>query len=290
MKITTIDLDTIKSVVYTWCEGKGTWIVFTRLKATTKNFGGWFHQLSSFYHNIDHFADYIYYHQPHLQGKLDIYKKQIYAWSDDNKKIITQGVVIDGDISVKGGTFKFLYEHRWSGRYKNVSFIPYSTNEVFTKSNQISFIKSNNKFQMSLSRIIINVKNATTKHVIRDKNISFQDWLFSSTIENTNLIIGVEQIKDDSVRIFFHKDHLSQGKNAIHQLFTKTEEMFGHIIVRQMLDEEKLRKAKSSNDVEIAYAARLKTISNPQGPDDNDENSKPAERNARCFFGSSNVD
>ena len=66
--------------------------------------------------------------------------------------------------------------------------------------------------------------------------------------------------------------------------------MFGHIIARQMLDEEKLRKAKSSNDVEIAYAARLKTISNPQGPDDNDENSKPAERNAPCFFGSSYVE
>ena len=97
---------------------------------------------------------------------------------------------------------------------------------------------------MSLARIIINVQNATTKHVVRDKTISFQDWLFSSTIENENLTIGVEHITDDSVRIIFHKEHLTQVKNAIHQLFPKTVEMFGPLLARQMLDEEKLRKAK----------------------------------------------
>ena len=75
MKITTVDLETINSVIYTWCKGKGNWIDFTKLKATTKFFGGWFHNLSPFYHNIDDFAEYIYFHKPSMRGKLDIYKK-----------------------------------------------------------------------------------------------------------------------------------------------------------------------------------------------------------------------
>ena len=149
MKITTIDIATIRSVVYAWCKGKGTWIDFTSLGATTKFFGGWFHKLSPYYHNIDHFANYIYDHKPELRGNIDIYQKQIYAWSDDNKKIIRVGVVIDGDITVKETAFKFLYEHKWSGRYKNVNFIPYSTSEVLTR-HFFNVIEINNTYNILL--------------------------------------------------------------------------------------------------------------------------------------------
>ena len=205
--------------------------------------------------------------------------------------MITQGVVIDGDITVKDAVFKFLYEHKWGSRYKNISFIPYSTNEVFTKKDQIDFIKSNNKYQKSLARIIIKVQDAASRHAIGDKNLSFQDWLYSSTINNENLILGVETMKEDGVRFFFNQEHLVPVKDAIHNLFSKTVQTFGQATATKMLDEDSLKKAKSSNDIELAYSSRLKNLnSNPQGPDEETDHSTPSERNARCFFGTSYVD
>ena len=291
MRITTIDIDTIKSVIYAWCKGKGTWIDFTRLKATTKFFGGWFHKLSPYYHNIDHFAEYVYLRKPSLKNKLDIYQKQIYGWTDDGKKVITVGIVVDGDISVKDEAFKFLYEHKWSGRYRDISFIPYSTNEVLTKEDQLYLIRSNNQYQKSLARIIIKVRGARIQHVINNVSLSFQDWLFASTIGKKSLILGVEVISDEAVRFFFKSTDLTAVKNAIHNLYPKTVQKFGETLASQLVNEEHLQQAKSSNDIELAHASKLKTITgNPQGPSDNDDDSKPPERNSRCFFGESYVD
>ena len=42
MKITTINIRNVRSVVYAWCKGQGYWINFTSLAATQKFFGGWF--------------------------------------------------------------------------------------------------------------------------------------------------------------------------------------------------------------------------------------------------------
>lgn len=226
-----------------------------------------------------------------MRGKLDVYQKQIYAWTDDNKKVITMGVVVDGDISVKDATFKFLYEHKWGGRYRDVSFIPYSTNEVLTKEDQLFLIRSNNKFQKSLARIIIKVNNAHTKHNVDGRLLSFQDWLFESTIGKQHLIMGVEVIRDEAIRIFFDGSHLREVKHAIHNLYPATVQKFGSTLAQSLVDEDQLKRAKSSNDIELAYASKLKTmIGNPQGPTEDDEHSKPPERNSRCFFGSSYVD
>lgn len=155
------------------CKGKSTWVDFTKLTATTKFFGGWFHYLSPFYHNVDDFVSYIYEHAPTLQNKLDVYKKQIYNWTEDNKKVISVGIVVDGDITIKDEAFRFLFEYKWSGRYKNVTFIPYKTNEVLTKKDQIALMISHNKFHNSLARIIIDVKNPTQLYDVGTQQISF---------------------------------------------------------------------------------------------------------------------
>lgn len=251
MKIKTIDMSNIRSVVFAWCKGKGTWVDFTSLTATTKFFGGWFHFLSPFYHNVDDFSTYIYDHAPTLKNKLDIYQKQIYNWTEDNKKVITVGIVVDGDFKVKDETFRFLFEHKWSGRYKNVTFIPYRTNEVLTKQDQIALMVSHNEFLKSLARIIIDANNPTQDHDVGTHNISFQSWLYQSTINQQHLIQGVEIVKDVVVRVFFNSGDTAAVKHAIHNLFKKVVHVFGSDIANSMLDENKLNRAKSSHDTEL---------------------------------------
>ena len=287
MKITTVSIRNIRAVIFSWCKGKGHWINFTSLAATQNFFGGWFFKLSPYYHNLDHFEEYIYQQAPNLRGKLDIYQKQIYNWTEDKKRVITVGIVLDGDISVKNEAFKFLYEHKWQGRYDQISFIPYKTNEVLTKEDQTALIISNNKYNKSLARIIIDVNKPTQEHMINNQYVTFQNWLYSTTVNNIHMILGVEIVKENVVRVFFDKENLTSVKHAIHNLYQVAESKFGSTITSSMLDEIKLRKAKSSNEIEIQYANRLKQITgNPQEQSDIEAHSKPAEQKSRVYFGS----
>ena len=96
--------------------------------------------------------------------------------------------------------------------------------------------------------------------------------MFESTIGNKNLILGVEVIKGEAVRIFFNKEDLPIVKHTIHNLYPQTVRKFGQDVAAYMVDEDPLKRAKSSNEIELAYDSRLKTITNnPQGPTDDDE-------------------
>ena len=136
--------------------------------------GGWFHKIHPFYYNRDDFSAYLFTHLPHLKEKLDIYQKTVYKWNDKKERIITPAIVIDGDFAVKDEALNFLYSHTFQGRYKNVTFVPYKSNDVFTAEDQIAFIKSNNEYQQNLTRIIIKVRGADTKHTINGRTFSFQ--------------------------------------------------------------------------------------------------------------------
>ena len=75
-------------------------------------------------------------------------------------------IVIDGDFDIKDQVFDFLFSHKFQGRYKNVTFVPYSTNDDFSHEDQIRLLISNNEYQANLSRMILKVRNATTKYDI----------------------------------------------------------------------------------------------------------------------------
>ena len=89
------------------------------------------------------------------------------------------------------------------------------------------------------------------------------------------------------LEFFFDKKDLHDVKNAIHNLYQVAEKKFGSHIVGSMLDENKLKKAKSSDEIELQHANTLKRITgNPQEQTDIDENSQPVEQHSRVYFGS----
>ena len=77
-------------------------------------------------------------------------------------------IVIDGDFDVKDEVFDFLYSHKWDDRYSNVTFIPYKSNDVFTRDDQIRMMISNNIYQSNLARVILRVRNANVEHDLSD--------------------------------------------------------------------------------------------------------------------------
>ena len=286
MKIRTVNIDHVKTAVYGWCKGKSHWVDFTTLASIKIFNGGWFHNIHPFYYNRDHFTDYILQELPHLEGKLDIYQKKVFKKNDKNEKIATMAIVIDGDFDIKDEVFDFLYSHKWDGRYKDVSFVPYKSNSNFTKEDQIKLMVSNNVYQKKLARLIIKVKDADVQHDLNGEHLSFQDWLFETTIGGKELIQGVEVAPDDVVRVLFHESDAEAVKDAIHNLYPHVVETFGNDLASNMIDETSLKRAKSSSDVEKDYTKRLKEkTGNPQGPDDLSSYSQPQQQRPRGYFG-----
>ena len=144
----------------------------------------------------------------------------------------------------------FLFSHEWDGRYENVSFVPYKSNEVFTREDQMNMMISNNVYQANLARIILKVKDASAEHDLGDEQLSFQDWLFHTTIGGKELIKGVEVAPDDVVRVLFEVADADVVKSTIHNLYQHIVATFGEKIASSMIDENSLQRAKSSSDIE----------------------------------------
>ena len=287
MKVKTMNIDNVKTAVFNWCKGNGRYVTFTRLESSRIFTGGWFHGIHPFYYNRDDFSAYLFTHLPDFKDRLDIYQKKVWKWNNKKEKIITLAIVIDGDFDIKDQVFDFLFSHKFQGRYKNVTFVPYSTNDDFSHEDQIRLLISNNEYQANLSRMILKVRNANTKYDIDGEKISFQDWLAETTIDGQKVIQGVEVAPDDVVRVLFHKDDANVVRDAIHDLYGFAEEVFGPELASKMLDENNLRRAKLSVDSERAYSQKLKTISgNPQDIEDQTKYHIPKQTKARTYYGS----
>ena len=283
MRIKTINIDGVKNAVFSWCKGNSRWVDFTKLSSSRIFTGGCFHNIHPFFYTRDDFCEYIYLHLPQLRGKLDIYHKTVWKRNDNKERIITPAIVIDGEFEVKDEAMNFLYTHVFKGRYKNVTFVPYKSNDLLTSHDQIELMKSNNAYQAHLARMIFKVSNATEKHNIAGRTFSFQEWLCNLTIDKKHLIEGVEVAPDDVV---FHTDHIGHVKHAINNLYQHAEQVFGKALTAQLLDRENLQRAKSSHEMEREHSKKLKSIqSNPQGSEDSSRYSQPKQTKARGYYG-----
>ena len=286
IRIATINIEKVKTSVYTYCKKTGSWTDFVAFKSRKIFPAGFFYRMSPYYHNRDDFEEYIYSKAPHVRGKLTIYRKEVFHWDENNTKIRAQAIVLDGAIEHKNDILTFLYEHKWEGRYQDVAFVPYKTNESFTPRALINMIKQQDEYIKSLDRIIINVKNAQTMREVENKKCSFQSWLYNATITNRRLITGVEVAPNDLIRIMCHKKDKFEVERAMLELYDQTLTAFGQEDTEDMLDQDALKKIKSTHSTEISHSKRLISLSgNPQGPSDSPTTTRPHKK-AYAYYGS----
>ena len=286
IRIATIDIDKVKTIVYAYCKQTGSWTDFVAFKSRKIFAAGFFYQLSPFYHNRDDLEQYIYQQAPNIQGKLTIYRKEIFHWDDDRKKFKAQAIVLDGAIESKDEILSFLYEHQWQGRYQDVVFVPYKTNESFNPRAFINMIIKQDEYIKSLDRVIINVNEPQVERTVGNTKCTFQSWLYNATISDRRLITGVETAPKNLLRVLCEKNDRYEVERAMHQLYEQTVATFGQEIADTMLDKAALRKIKSAHGVEMQHSKKLIALSgNPQGPSDSSISSNKSRKNAHAYYG-----
>lgn len=138
VRISTINLSRVKTVIFAWCKRTSSFVKFVAFRSKRVFSPGWFYGISPYYYNRDHFEQYIVQQEPSLKCLITIYMKEIWTWSENKSKVSSEAIVIDGAHECRELLMKFLFEHKWCNRYRNVIFVPYKTNEIYTTHHQVS--------------------------------------------------------------------------------------------------------------------------------------------------------
>ena len=77
IRISTIDLDRVKTVIFSWCHKTSSYVKFIGFRSQRSFSPGWIYGLSPYLHNRDNFHAYIYQQEPKLQGVITVYMKEI---------------------------------------------------------------------------------------------------------------------------------------------------------------------------------------------------------------------
>ena len=188
-------------------------------------------------------------------------------------------------MEIKDEFLEFMYTHDWTGRYNQLTFVPYKSNEIFTPSMQAAMVESHNKYLISITRKIIKVSNARVEYETNEGNITFQDWLASSKVGGDSVITGVEVAPDNIVRIIYKKEDMHVMASVFAELYDNVVQSFGKGVAEILLDSTKYKNTKNAHTRELTYAKKIiqKCNINPQAPP---ESIPPPQRKAQIVFGS----
>ena len=152
-----------------------------------------------------------------------MYKKELYNWDKETGKATTVCIVIDADLTLQDELMNFLRQHKWSGRYAGVSFVPHKTNEVYTVQHKLAMYKKQNEWASELKRIIINVSHANKSHMVDGNPTTFQDWLCMTPFGGKQVILGVEVAPKNIVRVLFKHGDRYDAEHILQNLYSMTE-------------------------------------------------------------------
>ena len=285
MRISTIDIKALKSHIFAWAHSNGSYTSISKNTTVSDMFqAGWLYGLSARYYNRDDILAYILTQKPAFKGHLTVYSKEVYYYRDDNSKAKTYAIAIDGSWTLQKDILDFLYNHEWKENYSSGIFVPYKTNKVFQKADQVHMVESHNEYDNSIMKYVLQVVNARTYHQVGEKKLSFQNWLLHTTI-NKCVILGVEVAPDNKVRVIFYKRDKDEIIPFLKNIYHEVEQVFGEAIANELLDKSECMGTHALHARELEYARKLqaKKILPTSGipASQLEHHSKP-----KCIFGS----
>ena len=286
MRISTIDIEKMKKHIFEWSGKTGSYSLFLKEKNVSIFGAGWIHGLSAEYYNRDHIMEYIVKHRSHFRGKVIIYAKEVYHYKERDVKVKTYAIVFDCHMEIKDDFIEFMYSHQWTGRYQQLTFVPYKSNEIFTPKMQAAMVESHNKYLTRITRKIIKIANARVEYEVNGKQISFQDWFASSLVGGSQVVLGVEVAPKNIVRVIYNKDDNHIMATVLAELYDNVGASFGPGVAEVLMDTTQFKNSKQAYNRELDYAKKIlaKCDVNPQDPPETQVQTPT--RRAQMYFGS----
>ena len=248
----------IRRHLYPWCSKTKSFVKFDDV-GTKKIFGiGWILGIHPSFHNRNSLKSVLFKDAPNLMDKVVIYPRRVWTDSDDNnQKTITNGIVIDGCFWHRDKILQHLCTFKWTGDYRDATFIPFKVSEQFTKQHQRKAMQEQNIYLRDSWSKIINVSNSVGMLTCLEtkRKFTFITWLKLCEIHGKRILKSVEYIDKEKVRIIYHKDNEYNVCNMLTHLFPAIEKQFGESIAIELLgNKENQMEQIKTKCLEHSYA------------------------------------
>ena len=222
--------------------------------------------------------------QINLTHKIHLYPRVMFEYRDDDTKVLTEVLVIDGAYDHKQDILSALSNIKWNGYYSEVEFIPFQVNESFTKEMQIECIEAHNEYCATITSEVITIKRPDTiLSIIEGREYRFVDWLATCKNQGLQTLYEAEQIGVTKILIAYFERHstiIDEFLSTLHSAFVT---QYGRDVASTVFGSGVSATVKRSEPKTIwNFFKNIQAhSSNPQGNDD----TQTSRRRVNAYYG-----
>ena len=260
---------------------------FDQIESASVFPAGWFQFAHPRYLNRNRMIEFMIeqHHDKEISKRINIYPRQFREKNSEGESVRSDVLWVNGAWESKEDIMSFLLGIQWQDTYHGINFIPFQTNDHFTKDHQVDALKEHNKFCESLSSEVL---HSPYPDAILENNddytINFVDWLATQTFENNDLFYDVDKIGNSLVTL----SYFSTKSKSVDEFIDNIEEILSNEYESNVLDDifgihNGIQILRSTNKNAQKYLNNLaeKSGSNPQG----NENDRPSHKKVHVYYG-----
>ena len=277
----TLPLQEFKRHVFPWCKKNQHWITFDEIQAEETFTPGWLCGLHHKNVDVDNLKGWICKQEGgnNFLNKIKIYPRKIWQTvPNTTEKRMTDVLAIDGSAEKSDEIIKFLYSIQWTGIYDTVTFIPLKINEMFTVSDMIRAIDSQNIHRNTEFCKSIVIAGHDEIHEMHDGiNTTFVEWALQCEVRGERVFRNVYAGDENYVKFVYAKENHKEVRAIIGNLYDTVEKFFSVDVAKILFNSKSdFRLSLNIKEAESEYlqATAASLRSNPQGTE-NDASYKP---------------
>ena len=85
-------------------------------------------------------------HDKTIAKKINIYPRQFWEKHEQLGRVRSDMLYVVGAWNAREDIMDFLFSVQWQGKYKDISFMPFQTNDNFTKEHQVLAMREHNEY------------------------------------------------------------------------------------------------------------------------------------------------
>ena len=283
----------LRRQLFKWCTQTKSYVKFDNITSQRIFGAGWLLGVHPRYHNRNALKAILCNSSLDLMDKIAVYPRKV--WQDstpETEKTKTNAIVIDGDYFQKDRIIQHLCGYKFQGQFKDVTFIPFKVNEAFTEKHQQKAMQEQNIYLRDTWSKVLDVKHSIELLTCNKtgKRSTFLNWMKLCEMHGQRLLMGVEYIDSEKIRIIYHKKQEYNVCNMLTYLFPAIEDQYGSEIAVKLLGnkEDRMREIKTKSMEQSYSNVCAKNIMQRSNPQDDVINNPPRVK-FNSYYGKNNT-
>ena len=237
---------------------------------------GWFKFAHPRFLNRDRLLQFMIdqYHDETIASKINIYPRQFWEKDDTEGRVRSDLLYVVGAWDARDDIMDFLLNVQWQDKYKDITFVPFQTNENFTKAHQVRAMREHNEYCTTIASEVIHISNPdAVLDSDGDEELTFTNWLSTRCYDYDDIFYDVDKIGEGVIAISYYKNKLNNVTGLIDRM---------HLILAEEFDEDVIElifgsrtKTHIRRSVNRSAQRHLNALASKSNPQDDIESRRP---------------